>query len=119
MKRTVVLGASPKPHRFSYKAVVELNLHNIPVTAIGFREGSILDIPIIKSTPPIDNVDTLALYLGPKRQVDYYDYMLKLKPRRIIFNPGTENSELEDLAKKAGIQTIESCMLIMLQTGAY
>ena len=95
MERTVVLGASPKPHRFSYKAVVELNLHNIPVTAIGFREGNILDIPILKGKPHIEDVDTVALYLGPERQVEYYDYIISLNPRRIIFNPGTENPDLE------------------------
>lgn len=119
MERTVVLGASPKPHRFSYKAVVELNLHNIPVTAIGYREGNILDIPILKGKPHIDDVDTVALYLGPERQVDYYDYIISLNPRRIIFNPGTENPDYEVIAEKAGIKLIKACMLLMLQTDSY
>lgn len=119
MKRTVVLGASPKAHRFSYKAVAELRMHNFPVVAIGYREGKILDIPIVKGKPKIQDVDTVALYLGPARQVDYYEYILQLKPKRIIFNPGTVNPELKEIAIKSGIKVIENCMLIMLQRGTY
>jgi len=119
MGKTLVLGASPKPHRFSYKAVAELKMNNYPVVAIGYREGRILDIPIIKGKPIIDDIDTVALYLGPARQLEYFDYILHLKPNRIIFNPGTENPELKSLAHIAGIRVVESCMLIMLQTGSY
>ena len=119
MGKTLVLGASPKPHRFSYKAVAELIMNNYPVVAIGYGEGKILDIPIIKGKPNIDDVDTIALYLGPARQLEYFDYIIQLNPNRIIFNPGTENPELKSLAQNAGIRVVESCMLIMLQTGSY
>ena len=119
MGKTLVLGASPKPHRFSYKAVAELSMNNYPVVAIGYGEGKILDIPIIKGKPNIDDVDTVALYLGRTRQLEYFDYIIQLNPNRIIFNPGTENPELKSLAQNAGIRVVESCMLIMLQTGNY
>lgn len=67
----------------------------------------------------MDDIDTVTLYLNPANQVPYYDYIISLKPKRIIFNPGTENDELESLANKNGIQTMEACTLVLLSTSQY
>lgn len=114
-----MLGASPNPRRFSYKAVKSLVRHNYPVVAVGFRPGMIGDIEILTGKPPLKNIHTIALYLGPERQKDMYDYILDLNPRRIIFNPGTENDELMGKARSQGIETVINCALIMLNTGNY
>src|SRR5947209_6140466 len=102
-KKTVVLGASTNPARYSYLAINRLRSHNHPVVAIGKRKGTVNGVDIQIDHEPIDNVDTVTLYLNPQNQEPYYDYILGLKPRRIIFNPGTENDELEKQAKEAGI----------------
>lgn len=118
-KKTVVLGASDNPSRYSYLAVQRLTNHQHPVVAIGKKEGRIGNTEIIKEHPAMDDVDTVTLYLNPTNQVPYYDYILSLKPKRIIFNPGTENDELYDMAKANDIQPIEACTLVMLSTGQY
>jgi predicted CoA-binding protein len=118
-KLTVVLGASANPQRYSFLAVSRLKAHGHPVVAIGKREAQIADTPIIREHPPLENVDTVTLYLNPQRQQEYYDYILQLRPKRIIFNPGTENEELEQLASQHGIAPIEACTLVMLSTGQY
>jgi predicted CoA-binding protein len=118
-KKTVVLGASQNPQRYSYLAVNKLRSHGHPVRAIGRREGDLNSIPIEVGHPAIEDVDTVTLYLNPQNQVPYYDYILSLKPKRIIFNPGTENPELEDLATQNGIETMEACTLVMLSTAQY
>ncbi|MFI5171733.1 MAG: CoA-binding protein [Chitinophagales bacterium] len=119
MKKTVVLGASPNPGRYSYLAVRKLKIYGHEVVAIGKKEGAIDDTTIIKDHPIIDNIDTVTLYLNPDNQKQYYDYIIDLKPKRIIFNPGTENDELADLAEKNKIETIEACTLVLLSTGQY
>jgi uncharacterized protein len=118
-KKTVVLGASPNPSRYSYLAVNRLTSHNHPVVAIGKRTGKIGPVDIQTDHEPLEQVDTVTLYLNPQNQREYYDYILSLKPRRIIFNPGTENDELEARAKAAGIETVEGCTLVMLGIGNY
>ncbi|CAN5259638.1 CoA-binding protein [soil metagenome] len=118
-KKTVILGASDNPARYSYLALKKLTRHNHPVVAIGKAKGRVGDIPIITDRPVSADIDTVTLYLNPQNQKAYYDYILSLKPRRIIFNPGTENEELEELAKKQGIKTMEACTLVMLSTGQY
>ena len=118
-KKTLVIGASPKPERFAYKAVTLLNKNNIPVIALGIRNGTISDIEIIKEKLPFEDIHTVSLYVGAKRQNEYYNYILRLKPKRIIFNPGTENYELAQLAKENNIETIEDCTLVMLNTGNF
>lgn len=118
-KHTVVLGASENPSRYSNMAVKKLNAYNHPVTAIGRRAGKINDTDIIKDTIPVENVDTVTLYLNPGNQRPYYDYILSLNPKRIIFNPGTENDELESMARQKGIAVQEGCTLVMLSTGQY
>lgn len=118
-KKTMVLGASPNPMRYSYLAAVRLSSHKHPVVAIGKREGNIADIPVIKEHPPFDDVHTITLYLNANNQKQYYDYILSLHPKRIIFNPGAENPELAKMATAQGIQAIEACTLVMLSTGQY
>src|SRR4051794_1327668 len=97
-KKTVVLGASQNPGRYSNMAVKRLASHQHPVVAIGRRTGKINDIDIIKGQPVEEEVDTVTLYLNPQNQKEYYDYILSLNPKRIIFNPGTENDELSSRA---------------------
>jgi len=118
-KKTLVLGASDNPNRYSYLAVNKLAAYHHPVVAIGKKEGKVGNTPIIKERPAINDIDTVTLYLNPAHQKEYYDYILSLKPKRIIFNPGTENDELYDLAKNNGIQPLEACTLVMLSTGQY
>lgn len=118
-KKTVVLGASQNPSRYSYLAVRKLVNHNHPVVAIGKRKGNVGDVAIETDHLPITDVDTITLYLNPKNQQEYYDYILSLQPKRIIFNPGTENDELMDAAKEAGIEPVLGCTLVMLSIGNY
>ena len=118
-KKTMVLGASPNPMRYSYLAVNRLRAHQHPVIAIGKRNGQVGDTNILTDHPHFDDVDTITLYLNARNQEQYYDYILSLHPKRIIFNPGAENPELARLARQQGIETKEACTLVMLSTGQY
>lgn len=118
-KLTVVLGASDNEERYSNKAIKMLHYYSYPIMAIGNKATFVNDIEVITSTPFIENVHTITLYLSPKNQEIYYDYIISLKPKRIIFNPGTENIYLMNLAQKNGIQTIEACTLVLLSTYQY
>ena len=118
-KKTVVLGASSKIDRYSNRAVNQLMANGHQVIPIGFENEKINGLQIETAFLPIENVNTISLYLNPKRQEAYYDYILSLNPKRIIFNPGTENRDLEQLAKKLNIETIEACTLVMLSVGNY
>ena len=119
MKKTVVLGATPNPARYAYLAVMRLHQHGHEVVPIGVHEGNIGGIDIHLDHPALDDVDTVTFYLNPQRQRDYYDYIFSLKPRRIIFNPGTENPELMHMAQDKSIETVEGCTLVMLSIGAF
>ena len=118
-KKTLVLGASDNPSRYSYLAVQRLHSHGHPVVAIGKKITSVGDVEIGTEKKDLDNIDTVTLYLNPLRQKEYYDYILSLKPKRIIFNPGAENDELSNLAKKNNILPMEACTLVLLSTGQY
>ena len=118
-KKTLVLGASSNPARYSYLAMQRLRAHDHPVVAIGRRVGRVADVDITKEHLPANDVDTVTLYLNPKNQVEYYDYILNLHPKRIIFNPGTENDELIQKAKENNIDPVIACTLVMLSTGQY
>lgn len=118
-KKTLVIGASPNKDRYSYLAVQKLVAHQQPVIALGNRKGKIGDTIIETEKKPFDNIDTVTLYLNPLRQKDYYDYILSLQPKRIIFNPGTENDELAEKANNKGIITQEACTLVLLSTNQY
>ena len=118
-KKTVVLGASQNPSRYSYLAVQELQERDHPVIAIGKRPGKVGAINIEIDHLPVEGVDTVTLYLNPMNQREYYDYILSLSPKRIIFNPGTVNEELMKQAKDNGIEPVVACTLVMLSTGQY
>lgn len=118
-KKTLVLGASTNPSRYSNLAIKRLNAYNHPVIAVGLKEGMVGNVNIQTGQPKEEAVDTITLYLNPTNQKPYYDYILSLQPKRIIFNPGTENYELEEMAREKGIKPIEACTLVMLSTGQY
>lgn len=118
-KKTVVIGASAKQDRYSNKAVRMLQFHHHDVIALGFENAQINDISIQTIWQHYDNVHTISLYLNPQRQKEYYSYILSLQPKRIIFNPGTENDELQQLATQQNIDTLEACTLVMLTTEQY
>ncbi len=118
-KKTLVLGASENPSRYSYLAIKKLRRYGHPVEAIGKRLGQVDDVMIKKEHGILTGIDTVTLYLNPLHQQQYYDYIISLQPKRIIFNPGAENEELASLAKKNGIQPVEACTLVMLSTNQY
>jgi uncharacterized protein len=118
-KKTLILGASENPARYSYLALERLTEHGHPVVAIGRRNGKVGNTEITKEHNFIPDVDTVTLYLNPTHQEEYLDYIISLHPKRIIFNPGTENPKLRKLAKENGIEPIEACTLVMLSTGQY
>lgn len=119
MKKTLVLGASDNPQRYSYLAVNRLRSKGHPVVAIGKKPAKVGDVDIDTEKKDFPQVDTVTLYLNPKTQEQYYDYILSLHPKRIIFNPGAENPELQRLAKENGIEPMEACTLVLLSTGQY
>jgi predicted CoA-binding protein len=119
MKKTMVIGASTNPERYAYKAIKKLVENNHPVVAIGLKEGQVDLVEIQKGFPDVKDLDTVTLYLSSLNQKPYYDYILRQHPKRIIFNPGAENSELKALATKNGIETVEGCTLVMLSIKNY
>ncbi len=118
-KKTLVIGASENPGRYSNLAVKKLTAHNHPVMALGKKPGKIDSTIIDTEKKAYADIDTITLYLNPLHQKEYYDYILSLHPKRIIFNPGAENDELEELAGKNGIIAQEACTLVLLSTGQY
>lgn len=118
-KTTLVIGASENTDRYSNKAIKSLVRHNQPVKAIGLKKGNVDGVEIIQEKVAWDDIDTVTLYLNYKNQEQYEDYILSLNPKRIIFNPGAENSKLADLAEEKGINILEACTLVMLSTGQY
>jgi predicted CoA-binding protein len=119
-KITLVLGASPNPERVSYDAVKNLLKRNIPVIAIGRKDCDLGDIMILKEFPSDKvKVHTIALYMNAASQVEFYDRLFALEPKRIIFNPGTENPDLEHIALEKGIEVVVGCLLVMLKTGQF
>lgn len=120
MKRTLILGASPNPDRYSYKATLKLSKYGHPVFPVGLRKGKIGGHNILTDQPVIENIDTVTLYVGPQNQPVYYDYILnQIKPKRIVFNPGTENAELINLAHEQNIETEIACTLVLLSVDGY
>ena len=119
MKKTLVLGATDNPTRYAFLAVQRLLRFAHEVVPVGIRNGQVEGLEILHGTPAVSDVDTVTLYVGPERQPPYYDYILSLHPKRLIFNPGTENPELIQLANAQGIETVEGCTLVMLSIGSY
>jgi uncharacterized protein len=121
MKKTVIIGATTNPSRYAYTAAQMLADKKIDFVPVGIKTGVVLgkDILDLNTQPKIQEVDTITLYLGPTNQSQWLDYLVSLKPKRIIFNPGTENPELYTLAKANGIQCLNACTLVMLSTGQF
>jgi len=117
--KTLVLGGSLKEERYSNKAIKALRAAGHETLSIGLREGLVADVKIEKERLAFEDVHTVSMYLGAARQEEYYDYILSLKPSRIIFNPGAENPELSLLAEKAGIEVLNACTLVMLSLKNY
>ena len=117
--KVLVIGASLKEDRYSNKAIKMLNHFEHDVLAIGLRDGIVDGITIIKDKENFENIDTITLYLSASRQAEFYDYIIKLKPKRVIFNPGTENN---DFSRQLDLEKIEhenSCTLVLLQSGLF
>jgi predicted CoA-binding protein len=119
MKKTLVLGASLKTDRYSNFAIHSLVDDGHEVVGVGLREGQVAGILILTGQPQVENVDTVTLYLNASRQKEFYDYVLSLHPKRVIFNPGTKNGEFEKTLKENDIFFENSCTLVLLSTGQY
>lgn len=118
-KKTLVIGGSVKPERFSNKAINKLRSYGHPVVSVGLRNGLVGDVAIETGRPDFEDIHTVTMYVGPKNQPGFYDYLIGLKPKRIIFNPGTENDVFEEMAAKNNIETISHCTLVMLDEGLF
>ncbi len=119
MKKTLIIGATTNPGRYAYLAAQRLSAHGHPIVNVGIKTGEVAGTAIEKPEKIHAGVDTITLYVGPQHQAEYFDYIVETRPNRIIFNPGTENRELEELAEKNGIETLQACTLVMLATGQY
>ena len=118
-KKTVIIGATTNPTRYAYKAANRLVDHHHEIVPIGIKKGELVGQEIINAKPALNDVDTVTLYIGPSKQPEYYDYIISLNPKRVIFNPGTENLEFEETLEKNNIQAIEACTLVMLAANTY
>jgi len=120
-KRTVVVGASTNPSRYAFLAAEMLTQGGYELVPVGIKKGEVFGAKIqdIRSKPRIDQVHTITLYIGPEHQPEWYDYLLSLEPKRIIFNPGTENETFMKMAAAAGIEVVAACTLVMLRTKQY
>lgn len=113
------MGASTNPERYAFKAAHSLLEHGHEIELVGQKEGEIVGNKIKTDYPNFNNIDTVTMYIGPRNQPNLYDYILKQKPRRIIFNPGAENPEFKQLAQSQGIETEDACTLVLLATGQF
>ena len=118
-KKTLVLGASANPSRYSFLALQRLRALGHPVAAIGRKHTLVGDVTIETDKKVFEDIHTVTLYLNPIHQKEYYTYIISLRPKRIIFNPGAENDDLYKLAKQNGIEPKEACTLVLLSTGQY
>jgi predicted CoA-binding protein len=121
MKKTVIIGATPNTSRYAFMAAERLTEHQHEIVPVGIKKGEVFGKSIlpIREHPVVDEVHTITLYLGARHQPEYYDYLLGLKPARIIFNPGAENKEFRAMAEKQGIEVVEGCTLVMLSVGNF
>lgn len=117
--KTLIIGASENPERYAYKALKALKNHGHEVVALANREGKVEETEFLTAPEPISAVDTITLYINPKIQESYYDYILSLQPRRVIFNPGTENPSFESMLEGYGIVAEEACTLVLLSTAQF
>lgn len=119
MKRTLIIGASNNPERYAYKAAERLLNYGHDIELLGIRPDVVFGKTIDTEKKDYKNIDTVTMYVGPQRQDEYYNYILSLQPKRVIFNPGTENEEFEQLLSKNNIEVEEACTLVLLGTGQY
>lgn len=119
MKKTLILGATPDPSRYANLAANRLVRYGHPIVNVGIKTGEVAGVAIEKPNHIHQDIDTITLYVGPRHQEDLYTYIIDTKPRRIIFNPGTENYRLEKMAEENGIECLEACTLVLLSTGQY
>ncbi|MGD9555386.1 MAG: CoA-binding protein [Mangrovibacterium sp.] len=119
MKKTLVIGASENPERYSNKAIRKLRAHGHPVIALAPRSGKTEDVVFETEQKDFPGIDTVTLYVGPQNQDGIVDYVLRLRPRRVIFNPGTENPAFEEKLRSEGIIAEEACTLVLLGTGQF
>lgn len=117
--KTLVIGATTNKERYAYKAIHNLIDKSHQVVAIGAKKGTALDVTIETEKIPFQGIDTVTLYINPTIQREYYDYIISLHPRRVIFNPGTENPELYTLLQENNIEFEASCTLVLLATNQY
>ena len=117
--KTLVVGVSPGKDRYANQAVRALRAAGHEVVAIGPREGESGGVPILTGIPPLDGIDTVTLYVNPQRQGAMVNYLLSLSPRRIIFNPGTENPDFQQRAEAVGVEVVVGCTLVMLSLGQF
>lgn len=119
-KKTLILGATPNPERYAYLAAQMLFERKIPMVLVGIKKGEIFGQNIIRSKSLLfKDIHTITLYVGRYKQPDWYEYILQTHPKRIIFNPNTENPDLERMARQVGIECLQACTLVLLQTGQY
>jgi uncharacterized protein len=118
-KRTLVIGASTNEDRYSNKAIKALRKHGHEVIAIGNQEGQVADVAISKEKEMFEGIDTITMYVNPKIQESYEEYIISLKPNRVIFNPGTENYHFAKQLHKHGIETEDACTMVLLSIDQY
>ena len=120
-KKTVIIGATTNPNRYAYIAAGRLKQNNHHIVPVGIKKGEVFEEEILdlRSKPVINDVDTVTMYIGPQNQPEWEDYIVGLNPKRIIFNPGTENPTLVEKAQKKGIKTEYACTLVMLGANTY
>ncbi len=118
-KVTAVFGSSTKQMRYSNIAINKLRQYGHSVIALGLREGTVADVEIQTGQPKIEGIHTVSMYLGPQNQTEYYDYIRAFKPKRVIFNPGTENSKFAKMLQGDQIEVVEYCTLVMLDSAMY
>lgn len=121
MKKTVIIGATTNKDRYAYLAAEMLTEYNHEIVPVGVKKGEVFGNSIldINTRPNVEDVDTVTLYIGPQHQPEHYQYILGLKPKRVIFNPGTENNEFEKMVEKSGAEALEACTLVMLRSRQY
>ncbi|MES2588798.1 MAG: CoA-binding protein [Bacteroidota bacterium] len=119
LKNTLVLGATTKPERYANIATLRLLENGHKVFAFGQKAGKIEDLEIETEWNPTWDVDTVTLYLNPTNQIPYYQKIIDLKPKRVIFNPGTENAEFSEMLNENGIESEIACTLVLLSLGTY
>lgn len=121
MKKTVIVGATTNRGRYAFLAAEMLTEYGNEIVPIGIKKGEVLNREIldIRNKPTIEDVDTITLYIGPDHQPEWYDYLISLKPKRVIFNPGTENRTFEKMLRERDIEALEACTLVLLRSNQY